>query len=182
MSTLAELTRIEETTAFNLARWADLCADPFWGKMEGKVETDRFGLAMMTPPADFSHGGKQFKIGTAIQRHLPTAGSITVECPISTSDGVKVADVIWISKQRLLEVGGHKVLKRAPEICIEVLSPSNTRDEITEKRRLYFEAGAEEVWLCHINGSIEFFMTADQETSSPGSLLCPEMPTQLEDA
>jgi hypothetical protein len=34
------------------------------------------------------------------------------------------------------------VLERAPEICVEIISPSNTESEIQEKQALYFEAGA----------------------------------------
>jgi Uma2 family endonuclease len=37
------------------------------------------------------------------------------------------------------------LLTRAPEICIEILSPSNSAAEIAEKRVLYFDAGAAEV-------------------------------------
>mgnify|MGYP001313879954 CR=1 FL=1 len=36
----------------------------------------------------------------------------------------------------------------APEICLEILSPSNSIVEMEMKRALYFEAGAREVWEC----------------------------------
>ena len=48
------------------------------------------------------------------------------------------------------------VLTSAPEICVEILSPSNTQPEINEKRALYFDAGATEVWICNLNGSMSF--------------------------
>jgi Uma2 family endonuclease len=35
----------------------------------------------------------------------------------------------------------------APEIAVEVLSPNNNASEIAYKRRKYFEAGAEQVWI-----------------------------------
>src|SRR5205823_13674111 len=38
-------------------------------------------------------------------------------------------------------------LTRAPEICIEVVSPSNSVKELSEKREAYFAAGAQEVWI-----------------------------------
>jgi hypothetical protein len=49
------------------------------------------------------------------------------------------------------------LFERAPEICVEIVSPSNSRSEITEKRALYFDAGAAEVWVCALYGSISFF-------------------------
>ena len=41
----------------------------------------------------------------------------------------------------------------APEVCIEVVSGSNMRKEMNEKRPLYFEAGAEEVWIVSTEGA-----------------------------
>lgn len=35
----------------------------------------------------------------------------------------------------------------APEIAVEVVSPGNSPTEIAYKRRKYFEAGAEQVWI-----------------------------------
>lgn len=52
----------------------------------------------------------------------------------------------------------------APEICVEVLSKSNSPAEIDEKRRLYFEHGALEVWTCDVNGDMRFY-TPDGEQS-----------------
>ena len=45
----------------------------------------------------------------------------------------------------------------APEICIEVVSPSNAAAEMEEKTALYFGAGAQEVWRVSLDGEIRFF-------------------------
>jgi hypothetical protein len=44
-----------------------------------------------------------------------------------------------------------------------------------EKLALYFEAGAQEVWICGLDGKMEFY-TADL---SAASRLCPIFPGQL---
>ena len=69
------------------------------------------------------------------------------------------------------------VLTRAPEICIEILSPSNTPAEINEKRALYFDAGAAEVWICNLDGSMSFLLGPDHQ--APTSALCPEFPDRI---
>ena len=53
------------------------------------------------------------------------------ETPIVTSDGVKVTDAAWISARYAAELEGQHpaALERAPEICIEVLSPSNRNND-----------------------------------------------------
>ncbi len=178
MSALQALPKIDDITAFNLARWKDLCADPFWGKMQGRLETDRFGNVIMTPPADPEHGGRQADfVGLFIR--LMTGGKAYVECPVSTPEGIKVADVAWVSAERLKTIKHRSALKAAPEICVEVLSPSNTRDEIQEKKRLYFEAGALEVWICSRAGEVSFYLCDKPAKAAKRSKLCPLMPAQL---
>ena len=72
-------------------------------------------------------------------------GRARPEVPLSTAAGVKAIDAAWISEERLSRARSGELLKMAPEICIEVLSPSNTRGEIEQKKSLYFQAGAEDV-------------------------------------
>lgn len=91
-------------TQFNLRRWAELVADPKWIKVEGRVETDRDGHVLTSPPPAASHGGYQFRIGAIIDRLLPD-GEVFTECPISTADGVRAADVAWASRDRVDELG-----------------------------------------------------------------------------
>jgi hypothetical protein len=67
---------------------------------------------------------------------------------ILAADGVKAIDVAWLEHTRPEIQADPVVLTRAPEICIEILSPSNTQAKIDEKRALYFDAGATEVWIC----------------------------------
>ena len=51
--------------------------------------------------------------------------------------------MVWIGPEYAarLEAQNPVALERAPEICVEVLSPSNSKPEMEEKRALYFEAG-----------------------------------------
>ena len=42
----------------------------------------------------------------------------------------------------------------APGICLEIMSPSNTASQISEKAAAYLEAGASEVWLVSDDGGV----------------------------
>ena len=57
------------------------------------------------------------------------------------------------------------------------LSPSNSLAEMNEKRALYFEAVAHEVWICGLDGKMEFFASPGQQVAA--SRLCPLFPGQL---
>lgn len=179
MATLTiELPPHQEQTDFNLRRWAELLADPELAKFEGRIETDRYGHIIMSPPPAPSHGSFQFRIGALLDRSMRN-GRVLTECPISTADGVKAADVAWASPGSMRELGNRVCFLRSPEICAEVLSPSNTKAEIQEKMALYFDAGAKEVWLCDPSGDVQFFIRGVAQAAKT-SKLCPRFPKQVE--
>jgi len=173
-----ELPQQEAQTALNLRRWAELLADPELTRFEGRVETDRHGHVIMSPPPAPSHGSFQAAISSLLDRHMRT-GRVLTECPISTADGVKAADVAWASPECMRELGNRVCFPKSPEICVEVLSPSNTEAEIQEKMALYFDAGAREVWLCAESGAMSFFGPGSGQQLG-ASQLCPQFPKQIE--
>jgi Uma2 family endonuclease len=173
-----ELPPQRTQTAFNLRRWSELLRDPVLAKYEGRIETDRHGQIIMSPPAAAKHGGYQFEIGYLLRR-LMDGGRVLTECPISTADGVRAADVAWASPECMRGLGEGNCFPRAPEICVEVLSPGNTAAEIREKTALYFDAGAQEVWNCSTSGAMTFLAAGESEPLSV-SRLCPGFPTHVQ--
>ena len=79
------------------------------------------------------------------------------ECSIQTSQGVKVADVAWISDEFFARYGYETPYKRAPEICVEIISSSNSKEEMEEKVELYLAKGTREVWIVREKGGTEFY-------------------------
>jgi Uma2 family endonuclease len=178
MATLTiELPPHQAQTEFNLRRWAELLADSELARFEGRVETDRYGHAVMSPPPAPNHGSFQSEISHLLRTHL-SHGRVLTECPISTADGVRAADVAWASPDRMQELGQNVCFPRAPEICVEVLSPSNSPAEIREKTALYFDAGALEVWLC-TDAGVMTFLQSDEPQPIRASQICPEFPAQI---
>ncbi len=179
MATLTiELPSHQAQTKFNLRRWAELLADAELARFEGRIETDRHGHIIMSPPPAASHGSFQFRIGQLLANLMPH-GRVLTECPVSTADGVRAADVAWASPERLRELGNRACFPRAPEICIEVLSPANTDAEIDEKVALYFDAGAQEVWVCAPSGAMRF-MARGATRPMKASRVCPAFREQVE--
>src|ERR1051325_442590 len=178
MATLSlKLPPQKAQTASNLARWAELLADRELAKIEGRIETDRHGHIIMSPPPAPSHGSFQVEISRRLWELLPI-GRVLTECPISTADGVKAADVAWASPERMSELADQVCFPSAPDICVEVLSPSNTEAEIQEKKALYFDAGAKEVWLCSGVGAMRFY-GRDDARPILRSRLCPDFPKRV---
>lgn len=168
-----ELPSQAEQTGFNLRRWEELLKDPAMQKIEGRIETDRHGRVIMSPPPAPRHGSLQSKI-SGLLAHLMEEGEVLTECPISTADGVRAADVAWASEERMRELGGSSCFPHAPEICVEVRSPDERWAALEEKTRLYFDAGAKEVWVCDKSGRMTFFEMPGEALT--GSKLCSEFP------
>ena len=162
----------------NLRRWAEVLSDPKLAQLNERVETDRFGHIVMSPTPSAHHGSYQFRIGALLDRHMK-ARRVVTECPISTADGVKAADVAWASPERVLELGNRVCFPRAPEICVEILSPGNTETEIREKTSLYFDAGAREVWHCAAQGVMTFLRTGGAQPLLH-SEICPSFPSRVD--
>ncbi len=173
-----ELPLQADRTKFNVQRWAALLADPELTKFEGRIETDRHGHIIMSPPPAPAHGSFQAEIAFQLRNRL-SHGRVLTECPVSTADGVKAADVAWASPERMEELCGRPCFVQAPEICVEVLSPANSDAEIQEKTALYFDAGAVEVWLCDLSGRMKF-IARDQGASLEYPKLCPGFPKRIE--
>jgi Uma2 family endonuclease len=170
MALVIELEPSQYQTDLNLSRWATILEDPALAQLPYRIETDRHGHILMSPPPSPSHSKKQFRIGALLERFMPE-GQVLTECPISNSDGIRAADVAWLAPGRGQETETDTPLLRAPEICVEVLSKSNTVQEMKEKVSLYFEAGAREVWICDLAGSMKFYLAGKRKSDKRSQLV-----------
>ncbi|TWT95227.1 hypothetical protein Pla108_33700 [Botrimarina colliarenosi] len=154
--------------------WSEILADPSLHDLPYKIETNQYGQIVMSP-ASRRHSRRQSRIERLLEEHL-TGGEAFVECPIATTLGTKVADVVWASEGLLARQADFDPMTEAPEVCVEVLSASNTRQEIDEKKDLYFQSGATEVWTCGLSGDMTFF---DRSGVVDLSRLAPGFPTHV---
>lgn len=154
--------------------WSEIVDNPYLADLPFKIEQDRFGNIVMSPASN-RHALNQAAIAGLLLDHL-TGGRSATECSVATPNGVKVPDVAWLSTGFLKEHGDATPFEVAPEVCVEVISPSNSRAELEEKRQLYFDAGAQEVWFCNDDGTMEFFTPAGDAANS---LLAPSFPASI---
>ena len=175
MSVAIRIPARDDQSEFNLRVWEKALADPALARLEQRIETDRHGHLIMTPPAGPAHGTRQFEIGRLLHQHH--GGKVVTECPVNTPDGVKAVDVGWFSLERFTAAFDCRCFLRAPEICVEVISPANIRAEMLEILALYFAAGAEECWICEEDGRMRFFATPENEV--PASVACPDFPAMI---
>ena len=159
---------------FKALTWDDLCADPNLQSLPFKIELNGYNQIVMAP-AHARHSLFQGEI-QAVLRRLLKGGKAFPELAVQTVDNVKAPDVVWASTKTLKAHVGESSWSSAPEICVEVLSPTNTRAEIKFKRALYFSSGAQEVWVCGLQGEMSFYSLAGKLEAS---LLCPKFPMKI---
>jgi len=136
-------------------QWQEVCENKNLQNLPFKIELNNQGQVLMTP-VKVNHSILQGKIIGLLYKNL-TEGEALAECALRTKQGTKVADVAWASNDLLKKIENEVECSFAPEICIEVISNSNTTREINEKKALYFDQGALEVWLCDSFGNMSFY-------------------------
>lgn len=141
-------------------RWEGVLHDRALRDLPYRIEINKWGHLEMTPPATPHH----MRIGTRLARLLDQrlGGEAFTECAILTSGGVRIADVVWCSPAFLSTHGGElddwaAALSQAPDLCVEVRSPSNTYGELQERIALFLAAGAREAWILHPTGRVDCF-------------------------
>jgi Uma2 family endonuclease len=155
--------------------WQEICDEPTLQNLPFKVEINEKGQITLSPASNH-HGRHQIKIGNILDRQM-SEGEVIGECSVDTADGgVRVADVAWLSAEFFSRHGYETPYSKAPDLCVEVTSPSNSRREIEEKTALYLAAGAKEVWICNATGEIRFISPAGPMEKSA---LFPEFPSQI---
>ena len=155
--------------------WEEVCDHPSLQDLPFKIELNEWGNIEMSP-ARSRHAEYQAEIAYLLRLQKPDGVSMT-ECGVKTADNVKVPDVSWVSFERRRTTPHEFAYVVAPEICVEIISPSNFIEEQMHKGQLYLQAGAEEFWLCDERGTMQFFNAVGPLERSR---LCPEFPAKGE--
>jgi len=111
------------------------------------------------------HNGELFKVTRPVHKHhLLQEHLVELLRPASSGLGhvsmelafralpeyeLRVADVAYVSQERWDQIDREDSLRGAPDLVIEVLSPSNTAAEIAEKEKLCLENGSREFWVLY---------------------------------
>ena len=135
--------------------WNEVLNDKSLQDLPYKIELNERGNIEMSPATNI-HSFYQSELLRLLNK-LGGRGREFPECSIDTNIGVKVPDVVWASRAFIKQFGYSTPYEFAPEICVEIISPSNTSKEILEKRTAYVQRGALEVWTCDLQGNMQFF-------------------------
>ena len=127
------------------------------------------GEVVAMPGPGFEHGEiqgnayfqiKAFLKQNPVGRVVVESGTVTERNP----DTVRGPDVSYYSKERLpLDQRVIKYHDQPPDLCVEVVSPSNTKRRLRDKIREYFFSGVRMVWILDPEDrSVTVFVAPDE--------------------
>lgn len=113
---------------------------------ECRYELDEGELITLTRPST-DHGRIERRLLIALQNYLDNRGS-------GEAFGSNILFVLGASTKRapdvsvmLREVGSVKEIPGAPDIAVEILSPSNSKPDMKRKLDQFFATGCQLVWI-----------------------------------
>jgi Uma2 family endonuclease len=127
--------------------YEDLLALPDDGMRHELIDGEHYVTPAPTPPHQFIIGNLYLLIGNYLrERRLGVVAFAPFDVVFSRYDVVE-PDLIYFSTARFKEVVGDKNAQGAPDLAIEILSPSTRRRDEIIKRRLYERTGVPEYWV-----------------------------------
>jgi Uma2 family endonuclease len=123
---------------------------------DGKYELVHGELRKMSPAFYFDHGEVIARLMFHLTTHVYAQKLGTISDGQSgcwmKSGNMRSPDISFLGKERRKALGGQAkgFLKGAPDLAVEVLSPSDTVKNIAEKLIDYFASGAKLVWVVNL--------------------------------
>ena len=107
----------------------------------------RHGELIKVAPPKIEHSRVQWQLRRLLESAAGDLGVVTTEIGFRAlaEHEYRIADVAFVSKARWDSAKGY--LFGAPEMVIEILSPSNTLSEMLDREKLCLENGCQEFWL-----------------------------------
>ena len=107
-------------------------------------------VVILTRPK-MRHSRIQYRLVELLRPMVEGKGIVAAEVPFRALPeyDLRGADVAFVSQPRWDDADADDNLRGSPELVIEVLSRSNTKNEMREKAALYLSTGALEFWVVH---------------------------------
>jgi Uma2 family endonuclease len=139
MSTTAALTTVEEFLRLPEPK-------------AGHYELHHGEVVLIAPPK-WGHEEVQERVRELLKRSIGDRGTVRVEMAFRPGPEFEVwrADVGVVGKERADRTGRDEYLQGAPDLVVEVLSATNTAQEINDKMAVCLEHGCSSFWVIDDN-------------------------------
>jgi Uma2 family endonuclease len=121
---------------------------------DGACHEINAGELITLPPPKSMHSRLARSVFIAIHAHLQKeglrevymeAGYVLSREPLT----IRQPDISVLSKERIQATGEDSYFEGAPELAVEIVSPSDSAEDLEVKVRQYLSAGAKQVWVLY---------------------------------
>jgi Uma2 family endonuclease len=121
------------------------------------------GETVFVPPPKHGHYKIQLRLRSLLENAAGRLGVVGIEMGFRPRGEREywVADVIFVAQDRWNSVPMDGYFSGSPDLVIEVLSPSNVRRKMQDKRELCLATGSREFWIVNMD-------LRQVEVSAPG--------------
>jgi Uma2 family endonuclease len=121
-----------------------------------RTELDEGELITM-PPASMDHGGLEAEISGILRDYVKRHRLGKVFCSSAgfrlREDTMRAPDVSFVRAARLDSIKSKGFAKGAPDLAVEIFSPSDNVRQLMRKVKQYFAAGTHTVWIVYPESS-----------------------------
>jgi Uma2 family endonuclease len=115
-----------------------------------QIELDEGELITM-PPAGEEHGNIEIEIGSELRNYVKKHKLGRVYSGDTgfrlSRDTVRAPDVAFVRKERVESIRSQGFAKGAPDLAVEIFSPSDSVRQLKRKVKQYLAAGCHTVWV-----------------------------------
>lgn len=136
------------------------------------------GAHVVSPAPTPQHQGLlsdlHLRVGSFVEAHsLGRVFFAPLDVLLSPHDIVE-PDLLFVAQDRLEEIIGPLYLDGAPDLVVEVLSPSTRRRDLGKKRARYEKLGVREVWTFDLNNATTQVLRREGDRFLPPVVLSAE--------
>ena len=125
------------------------------------------GRLYMAPPPSERHQRASMRLSVGFDNFVESRGLGRVYAApfeVVLPEAVVQPDIVFISTERVEEIVTPDGVRGAPDLVVEILSPSNWLTDRREKFELYGSSGVREYWIVDTKTpSIEVFVLREKE-------------------
>lgn len=113
------------------------------------VQELQWGQVVTLTRPKMGHTKLQYRLVELLRSRVGQKGVVAAEIPFRALPQYELrgADVAFVSQERWAATDDDDNLQGSPELVIEVLSRSNTKEEMREEAALYLSTGGQEFWI-----------------------------------
>jgi len=142
-----------------------------------KYELNAGELVTVAPSPRLLHNRVRDEIGFRLREyaHSRGLGEVTMETDFKLSEGtIRIPDIAFLRAGRLAGIDPHQRLEGAPDLAVELASPSDDPDDLVLKAQQYLGSGAQAMWIIYPESRLAYIYKPGQRPEVRDAQQCLE--------